>query len=84
MEPTTKLNEAVDNPRSRRALLAGVVGGLGAWLVSAAQRAMPAEASAGEPVLAGRSNSGGRSMTELTANTPAISCERAACQSSGP
>ena len=84
MEPTTKLNEAVDNPRSRRALLAGVVGGLGAWLVSAAQRAMPAEASAGEPVLAGRSNSGGRSMTELTANTPAISLRRAARQSSGP
>ena len=84
MESTTKLNEAVDNPRSRRALLAGVVGGLGAWLVSAAQRAMPAEAAAGDPVLAGRSNSGGRSMTELTANTPASPCERAACQSSGP
>ena len=73
MEPTTKLNEAVDNPRSRRAYFAGVVGGLGAWLVSAAQRAMPAEAAAGEPVLAGRSNSGGRSTAELTANTPAIS-----------
>jgi hypothetical protein len=69
MEPTTKLNEAVNNPRSRRALLAGVVGGVGAWLVSAAQRAMPAEASAGDPVLAGRSNSGGGFSTELRANT---------------
>jgi hypothetical protein len=69
MEPTINLNEAVDNPRSRRALLAGVLGGLGAWLVSAAQRAMPAEASAGDPVLAGRSNSGGGFSTELRANT---------------
>ena len=59
MEPTPDLNEAADNPRSRRALLAGVVGGLGAWLVSAlAQRAMPAEAATGDPILAGRSNSG--------------------------
>ena len=69
MEPTTNATGAVGNPRSRRALLAGVVGGLGAWLVSAAQRAMPAEASAGDPVLAGRSNSGGGFSTELGANT---------------
>jgi hypothetical protein len=69
METTTKLNEVADNPRSRRALLAGVVGGLGAWLVSAAQRAMPAEAAAGDPVLAGRTNSGGGLSTELRANT---------------
>ena len=69
MEPTTNLNEAVDNLRSRRALLAGVVGGVGAWLVSAAQRAMPADASAGDPLLAGRTNSGGGFSTELRANT---------------
>ena len=69
MEPTTNLNEAVDNRRSRRALLAGVVGGLGAWLASAAQRAMPVEASAGTPIQAGRSNSGGGFSTELRANT---------------
>ena len=56
MEPTTNLNEAVDNPRSRRALLAGVVGGLGAWLVSAAQRAMPADAAAGDPIRMGQTN----------------------------
>jgi len=68
MEPATNLND-VDNPRSRRAMLAGVLGGLGAWLVSAAQRAMPADASAGAPVLAGRSNSGGGFSTELRANT---------------
>ena len=69
MASTTDLNEAADNPRSRRVLLAGVVGGLGAWPVSAAQRAMPAEAAAGYPALAGRSNSGGGFSTELRANT---------------
>jgi hypothetical protein len=65
METTTRLNEAADNPRSRRVLLAGVVGGLGAWLVSAAQRAMPVEAAAGDPVRIGRRNSGGGGSTEL-------------------
>ena len=60
MESTTDLNEAAGKVRSRRVLLAGAVGGLAAWLAAAAQRAMPAEASAGDPVLAGRSNSGGR------------------------
>ena len=69
METPTGLNEAVDNPRSRRALLAGVVGGLGAWLVSAAQRAMPVEAGAGNPIVAGLSNSGGSFSTELRART---------------
>ena len=69
METTTRLNEAADNPRSRRALLAGVVGGLGAWLVSAAQRAMPVEAAAGSPIQAGRSNTGGSFSTELRART---------------
>jgi hypothetical protein len=69
METTTRLNEAADNPRSRRALLAGVVGGVGAWLVSAAQRAMPVEAAAGNPILAGRFNSAGPNSTELRANT---------------
>jgi hypothetical protein len=69
MEPTTNLNEAVDNPRSRRALLAGAVGGVGAWLVSAAQRAMPAEAAAGDPLRIGQVNSGGGASTELRATT---------------
>ena len=69
MEPTTNLNEAVENPRSRRALLAGVVGGLGAWLVSAAQRAMPAEAAVGDPIRIGQTNSAGGATTELRANT---------------
>jgi hypothetical protein len=69
MEPTTDLNEAVENPRSRRALLAGVVGGFGALLVSAAQRAMPAEAAVGDPIRIGQTNSAGSGTTELRANT---------------
>jgi hypothetical protein len=69
METTTGPNEAVENPRSRRALLAGVIGGLGAWLVSAAERAMPVEAGVGSPIQAGRSNSSGSFSTELRART---------------
>ena len=69
METSNRHDEAVDNPRSRRALLAGVVGGLGAWLVAAAQRAMPVEAGVGTPIQAGRSNSGGSFSTELRART---------------
>jgi hypothetical protein len=70
METTTRLNEAVDNPRSRRALLAGAVGGLGAWLVSAAQRAMPAEAAAGDAIRIGQITGGGAATTGLRAMTP--------------
>ena len=69
MESTTDLNEAAGKVRSRRVLLAGAVGGLAAWLAAAAQRAMPAEASAGDPILAGRSNSAGEFSTELRART---------------
>ena len=47
MESTTDLNGAAGKVKSRRLLLAGAVGGLAAWLAAAAQRAMPAEASAG-------------------------------------
>ena len=65
MATTTNLSEAVDNPRSRRALLAGVVGGLGAWLVSAAQRAMPAAAGVGDPIRQGQLNNAGGSNTTL-------------------
>ena len=36
-------------PRSRRALLAGAIGGLGVWAASAIGRAAPAEAAAGDP-----------------------------------
>ena len=70
MDLTTTRNEAEDQPRSRRALLAGVVGGLGAWLVSAAQRAMPAEAAEGDPVRIGQVIGGGAATTGLRAMTP--------------
>jgi hypothetical protein len=69
METRPRLNEAVGIPRSRRALLAGVVGGLGAWLASAAQRAMPAEAAVGDPIRIGQVTSGGGSSTEVRART---------------
>lgn len=70
MDLTTTRDEAEDQPRSRRALLAGVVGGLGAWLVSAAQRAMPAEAAEGDPVRIGQVIGGGAATTGLRAMTP--------------
>ena len=41
-------------PRSRRALLAGAIGGLGVWAASAIGRAAPAEAAAGDPIRMGR------------------------------
>ena len=69
MEPTTNLTEAVDKPRSRRALLAGVLGGLGAWLLSAAERTTPAMAGAGDPILAGRTTTAGTASTELRTGT---------------
>ena len=43
-------------PRSRRALLAGAIGGLGVWAASAIGRAAPAEAAAGDPIRMGRLN----------------------------
>jgi hypothetical protein len=43
-------------PRSRRALLAGVLGGAAAWAAAAAARVNPAEAAVGDPLLIGRDN----------------------------
>jgi hypothetical protein len=65
MESTADLKEAAREVRSRRVLLAGAVGGLGAWLVSAAQRAMPAEAAVGDPMRLGRVNNAAGSNTTL-------------------
>ncbi|HEX6127628.1 MAG TPA: hypothetical protein VF071_01250 [Candidatus Limnocylindria bacterium] len=42
---------------SRRALLAGAVGGLGAWAASAVGRASHLRAANGDPILAGQTNS---------------------------
>src|SRR6187200_3328834 len=63
------------SPRSRRALLAGAVGGLGVWAASAIGRAAPAEAAAGDPILMGRLNRAGGASTTLRteSNQPALS-----------
>ena len=53
---------------SRRALLAGAIGGIGAWAASALGRANPAAAAAGDPIRMGLFNRAGASMTTLQAN----------------
>ena len=52
-------------PRSRRALLAGAIGGLGVWAASAIGRAAPAEAAAGDPIRMGRLNKASGTQTVL-------------------
>jgi hypothetical protein len=46
-------HEASNEPRSRRAVLGGLLGGLGVWAASAIGRANPVRAVDGEPVLVG-------------------------------
>jgi hypothetical protein len=53
---------SVSNPRSRRALLAGVLGGLGAWAATAIGRASPVRGADGEYVQVG----GGYTATSET------------------
>ena len=59
------------SPRSRRALLAGAIGGLGAWAASAIGRAAPAEAAAGDPIRMGRLNLASGTATTLQTKTSA-------------
>jgi hypothetical protein len=56
-------------PRSRRALLAGAIGGLGVWAASAIGRAAPADAAAGDPIRMGRLNKASGTSTELQTST---------------
>jgi hypothetical protein len=49
---------------SRRALLAGALGGLGAWAASAIGRAAPVEAAAGDPIRMGQLNRAGGTSTD--------------------
>jgi hypothetical protein len=66
MASTTSVNEAAGKVRSRRALLAGVVGGLGAWATTAVgRRVSPVEAAAGDPMRIGRQNNAGVANTSL-------------------
>jgi hypothetical protein len=57
------------SPRSRRALLAGAIGGLGVWAASAIGRAAPADAAAGDPIRMGRLNRASGSSTTLQTST---------------
>ena len=60
-------------PRSRRALLAGAVGGLGAWLAAAATRIAPADAAAGDSLVIGsQTNNAGTADTQLITNSTVI------------
>ena len=65
---TTESTET--SPRSRRALLAGALGGLAAWVASTASRVDPAAAAVGDPIRMGRLNRAGGTSTELQ-RTPA-------------
>ena len=70
MDSTTNLHEVGGKVRSRRALLVGVLGGVGAWATSAVgRRVSPAEAAAGDPMLIGRENNAVESGTELMSAT---------------
>ena len=55
--------------RSRRALLAGALGGIGAWVAAAAARVDPAAAAAGDPIRMGRLNRAEGTSTELRTKT---------------
>jgi hypothetical protein len=58
---------AVASPRTRRAVLAGLLGGLGAWAASAATKISPVDAAAGSSLIIGSSsNNAGTSSTTLT------------------
>jgi hypothetical protein len=65
MAAITDMTKIADSPRSRRSLLAGVLGGLGAWAASAASRLDPAQAAAGDPIRMGQFNKAGGTSTAL-------------------
>lgn len=54
-----------DRPRTRRTLLAGLLGGVAATVAGAIGRATPASAGAGDPVRMGRINKAGGTSTTL-------------------
>lgn len=56
-------------PRSRRAILAGALGGLGLWAAGAVERATPAAAASGDPIRAGKTTAAGTANTTLTTKT---------------
>ena len=54
-----------NEPRSRRALLGGLLGGVGVWAASMVSQATPASAAAGDPIRMGRLNKASGTSTEL-------------------
>ena len=62
---TTRAEPAPTPPRTRRALLAGALGGLAAWAAAAAARADPTAAAAGDPIRMGQFNKAGGTSTTL-------------------
>jgi hypothetical protein len=62
---TTRPEPAPTPPRTRRALLAGALGGLAAWAAGAAARADPTAAAAGDPIRMGGFNKAGGTSTTL-------------------
>ena len=68
---------------SRRALLAGALGGVGVWATSLVGRANPAAAATGDPVRIGLFNRGGATTTTLQGNHTA-SVMRIVQNGSGP
>jgi hypothetical protein len=63
-------HEVSNEPRSRRALLAGLLGGVGVWAASlVSQAAAPALAAAGDPIRMGRLNKASSTATTLQTKT---------------
>ena len=58
------------SPRSRRALLAAAVGGLGAFVASAVARVPAADAAAGDTLVIGAGNDAGSSQTVVLSSAP--------------
>ena len=56
-------------PRSRRAILAGALTGIGAWAASTLTRGNPVAAASGDPIRMGQTNSAGGTNTTVQTNT---------------
>jgi hypothetical protein len=61
--------QVADAPRSRRTLLAGILGGMAATVAGAVGRASPVSAASGDPVRMGRTNKAGGTSTTLQTGT---------------
>ena len=66
MNPPVEIVPTDPRPRSRRALLVGALGGLGAWAATAIGRPPGALAAAGDNLVIGEANSSGPAQTILS------------------